>query len=105
MIRSIKRVKATITAEDRIGREESISLMLDLQTAERLERAANYTLPNGYPESHLREELNELEDRARYGYGSLSSSQYRRLADFDDLIYHKFYNYSLSIDVKWKTAR
>lgn len=95
-----KRVKVTITAEDRIGREESITLMLDPQTAERLERAANNTFPDGSPYNCLRDELNDLEDRAKYGQGSLSPSQYRRLDDFDDLIYHKFYNYTLSISVK-----
>lgn len=95
------RVKVTITAEDRIGREESITLMLDTLTAERLEKAANNTFPDGSPASFLREELNDLEDMAKYGQGSLSPSQYRRLDDFDDLIYHKFYNYKLSIKVKY----
>lgn len=94
------RVKVTITAEDRIGREESITLMLDTLTSKRLEKAANNTFPDGRPCSLLREELNELEDMAKYGQGSLSPSQYRRLDDFDDLIYHKFYNYTLSIKVK-----
>lgn len=96
-----KRVKVTITAEDRIGREASITLMLDKSTAERLEKAANNTYPDGSPASTLREELNYLEDMYKYGRGSLSPSQYRRLDDFDDLIYHKFYNYTLSINVKY----
>lgn len=96
------RKRVTITAEDRIGREESITLMLDELTANRLEKAANNTLPDGSSDSYLREELNDLKDRYKYyGQGSLSPSQYRRLDDFDDLIYHKFYNYTLSIEVKY----
>ena len=105
---SEKRVKVTITATDNVGREESITLMLKASTAKRLEKAANNTTPDGMPESYLRQELNELEDDTKqrmsmpvYCPGYLSPSQYRRLNDFDDLIYHKFYNYTLSIDVKW----
>ena len=104
-----KRVKVTITAEDRVGRTESISLMLEESTAKRLEKAANNTTPDGMPESYLRNELNELMDDTKermsmpvYYHGYLSPSQYRRLNDFDHLIYHKFYNYTLSIEVKWK---
>lgn len=96
----MKKTKVTITAEDRIGREESITLMLDYLTAKRLEKAANNTFPDGKPASYLREELNDLKYIAKYyGQGGLSSSQYRRLKDFDDLIYHKFYNYELSIEI------
>jgi hypothetical protein len=93
---SEKRVKVTITATDNVGREEQITLMLEASTAKRLEKAANNTTPDGMPDIYLRQELNELEDD-RY----LSPSQYHRLNDFDELIYHKFYNYTLSIDVKW----
>lgn len=92
-----KRVKVTITAEDRIGREESITLMLDKSTAERLEKVADN---NTYPDLHS--ELNNLYDEFKYGYsGGLSPSQFRRLSDFFELIYHKFYNYNLSIEVKY----
>jgi hypothetical protein len=105
---SEKRVKVTITAKDRVGREESITLMLEASTAKRLENAANNTTPDGMPDNYLRQELNELEDDTKqrmsmpvYCPGYFSRSQYRRLNDFDDFIYHKFYNYTLSIDVKW----
>jgi hypothetical protein len=105
---SEKKVRVTITARDHVGREESITLMLEASTAKRLEKAANNTTPEGMPESYLRQELNELEDDTKqrmsmpeYCPVYLSPSQYRRLNDFDNLIYHKFYNYSLSINVKW----
>lgn len=102
-----KRVKVTITARDKIGREESITLLLKESTAKRLEKAANYTLPSGMPESYLRDELNKLEDDTKqimsmgHRPRQLSPSQYRRLNDFDTLIYNKFYNYKLTINVKW----
>lgn len=106
--KSDKRVKVTITATDRVGRKESITLMLEAITAKRLEKAANNTTPDGQPDSYLRQELNELEDDTEqrmlmpvYCPGYLSPSQYRRLNKFDGLIYHKFYNYTLSIDVNW----
>lgn len=108
MTTTANKVKTTITATDRIGRKESITLMLEASTAKRLEKAANNTTPNGMPDSYLRQELNELEDDTKqrmsmpvYCPGYLSPNQYRRLNDFDNLIYHKFYNYTLSIDVKW----
>lgn len=106
--KSEKRVKVTITATDRVGRKESITLMLEASTAKRLEKAANNTTPNGLPDSYLRAELDELEDDTKqrmsmpvYCPGYLSPSQYRRLNDFDYLIYHKFYNYALTVNVKW----
>lgn len=105
---SEKKVKVTITATDRVGRKESITLMLEELTAKRLEKAANHTTPDGMPDSDLRQELSELEDDTKermsmpvYCPGYLSPSQYRRLNDFEDIIYHKFYKYSLSIKVKW----
>ena len=108
MTTTANKVKTTITATDNVGREESITLMLEASTAKRLEKAANNTTPDGMPDSYLRQELNELEDDTKqrmsmpvYCPGYLSPSQYRRLNDFDELIYHKFYNYTLSIDVKW----
>lgn len=94
-----KKVKVTITAEDELGREESITLMLDVSTAKRLEKAAILTFKNRDDEDYLREELNHLMDNYRYyEQGGLSKSQYRRLDDFFYLIYHKFYNYSLQIE-------
>lgn len=104
---SEKKVKVTITAKDNVGRTESITLMVEEGTAQRLEKAANNTTPDGMPDSYLRTELNELEDDTKlrmsmpvYCPGYLSPSQYRRLSDFDTLIYHKFYNYTLSLNVK-----
>ncbi len=97
VVKSEKRVKVTITATDRVGREESITLMLEMSTAKRLINTR----------TSLREELNELEYDAEqralapvYHPGHLSKSQYRRLRDFDRLIFHKFYNYTLSATVK-----
>lgn len=76
-------------------------VIVDELTAKRLEKAANNTLPDGRPANYLHDELNDLYDRFKYGYGSsLSQSQYRRLDDFFDLIYHKFYNYELSIKIQ-----
>ena len=106
MTNQARKVKVTITAEDSVGRTESISLMLKESIAKRLENAAKRE--QNYDDWSLRLELNEMEDDTKqrmsmpvYNPGHLSPSQLRRLYDFDSLIYHKFYNYSLSINVKW----
>lgn len=94
---SEKRVKATITATDRLGRRESITLMLEPVIAKMLEEAANYTYPDGAPNSYLRLKLTELKESLGY----LTPSQIRSINKFDTLIFFKFYKYELSIDVKW----
>lgn len=98
-------MKVTITATDKVGRKESITLMLDNATAERLFKAANKLYPDGSPCSELEKELGELYDAdftsgAIYYRGCLSPYQHRRLGKFYGLIYNKFYNYTLTIDVK-----
>ena len=94
---SEKRVKATITATDRLGRRESITLMLESVIAKMLEEAANYTYPDGTPNSYLRLKLTELKENPGY----LTPSQIRSINKFDKLIFFKFYKYELSIEVKW----
>lgn len=86
----------TITAEDNIGRTESITLKLPELVAERLRKAAAHI-----DSSCLEDELSRLYDDYKMGYSHiLSRSQYYRLRDFYDLIYHKFYNYTLNIQKK-----
>ena len=95
----MKTQKVKITATDNIGRTESITLMLDPKTAQRLINAANNKDCYGQPDNQLRVELNHIEeDFSTYGSPVLSRWQYNRLQDFDTLIYHKFYNYTLTIE-------
>lgn len=91
--------RVTITAEDNIGRKESITLLLEEATAKRLEKAANNTTPEGTHESELQEELN-LMLMVRMNYNAyFTESQYNRINKFMDLIYHKFYKYTLNIEI------
>lgn len=91
-----QRVK--ITATDNIGRTESITLILPVNAAEQLIQAANNKDCYGQPDNQLKSELGNFEERFSCGLSSpLSKSQYKRLQDFDTLIYHKFYNYTLTI--------
>lgn len=93
-------MKVTIIATDNIGREESISLILDEKspTVGRLKRASD--------NNDIRGELNYMEEKTYYSrysvfcYPYFSKSQLRRLNEFDDLIYNKFYNYTLSLQFK-----
>ena len=104
-----KKVKVTITARDRVGHTEAITLIIEESTAKNLERAANDTYPDGMPNNNLREELNRIEDDTKermsmpvYSAGYLSPSQYRRLCKFDTLIFNKLHNYTLTINIKKK---
>lgn len=91
-------IKVTITATDNIGRQEHITMILLSKTAERLKKAAAKTYPDGQPCSELAWELSKVYDDCAMGeFRELSRSQYYRLRDFMDLIYHKFYNYTLTI--------
>jgi hypothetical protein len=101
------RIKTTITATDRIGRRESITMMLDKDVADRLQKADAMTYPDGSPASELQEELNRMYDICKEQYQNparvevyFSHSQCCCLRDFFRLIYSKFYNYTLSISVK-----
>lgn len=101
-----RKVKTIITATDKIGRTESITLMLKVSTAKRLEQAS--LIEDLSDDYDLRTELSRMEDDTKermsmptYYAGYLSPSQYRRLLDFETLIYNKFYNYKLTIIVKW----
>ena len=82
--------KVTITATDRIGRTESITMILPTKTADRLNKA------------DFAGELDEIYDRyivLRDNQTAISKSQFYKLRDFYNLIYHKFYNYTLSVDI------
>ena len=93
--------KVTITATDSIGRTESVKLILPTKTAARLKIASTNTYPDGQPYSLLKSELSNMCDDCAMGYfKELSRSQFYRLRDFSNLIYHKFYNYTLSIDIE-----
>lgn len=88
----------TIIATDRIGCEETISLILD-------ENSRTFKkLKKGNDEEFLRGALNEMEDESRYakhgGYPYFSQSQLQRLEDFERLIDNKFYYYNLSLQIK-----
>lgn len=87
--KSEEKVKIEIIATDKIGREESIRLIVSKKIASRLMNAEN-----------VRYELSYIEDIA-HAYGckkaGISESQYRKIRTFDNLIYHKFYNYSLEV--------
>ena len=107
MTTTANKVKTTITATDRIGRTESITMMLDKDIADRLQKAAAVTYPDGSPASELQVELNYMYDICKEQYQTplrcevyFSHSQWCRLRDFFGLIYDKFYNYTLSISVK-----
>ena len=104
--------KVTITAEDKIGRTESITLVLSEEMAALLIKAADEVDDLGEKNDYrLSYALNDLYETYKYwrDYPSsvkarikpaISKSQYYRLRDFYDLIYHKFYKYTLSISSK-----
>ena len=101
------KVKTTITATDGIGRTESITLMLDKDVVDRLQKAYAGTYPDGSPASELQDELNIMYEICDEQYKTpsrvevyFSRTQWCRLRDFFNLIYNKFYNYTLSISVK-----
>lgn len=84
-------MKTTIIATDNIGREEKLTLNLSEKTVKRLLSADR----NG----DLRIELNEIMDECYYGhFVALTQYQYKRLKDFDNMIHHNFYNYSLRME-------
>lgn len=83
--------KITITAEDNIGRTESITMKLSEYAVERLKKADM--------QDTLETELARLYDDYKMGYKTeISRTQYYALRDFYNLIYHKFYNYTFSIE-------
>lgn len=91
-------MKITIIATDRIGCEESISLILD-------ENSRTFRkLKKGNDEGFLRGELSDMEEeskRARYGgYPYFTRSQLRRLDDFEYVIHNKLYGYDLSLQTE-----
>lgn len=89
--------RVTITARDKIGREESITLILDKATTKRLEKAANNKTAYGMPDSYLIVELNDMLEQKYYYF---SIGQTKRINKFFNLIYHKFYKCTLTIDSK-----
>ena len=91
--------KITLTATDKIGRTETINLKLSNKIAERLLESSALCYPSGEPYSMLIVELNSVLDDFKYGYHPISRYQYNRIVNFLDLVYHKFYNYTLTIDV------
>lgn len=106
MNKKIVRKTIVITATDRVGRTESITLKLGEDAADRLEKASKETYPDGSPNPRLVDELNEMyemcEMQKMYGFSCtyFSKSQFYKLRNFFHLIYHKFYNYGVSIDCK-----
>lgn len=103
------KTKVTITATDRIGRTEQITMFLPTKTAERLKKASKEPDDLGEKNDYrLTCELNEIYERYKeWQYypprakvhikTEISKSQFYRLRDFYDLIYHRFYNYTLTI--------
>lgn len=89
--------KVKIIAEDNIGRTEHICLVLKENIVDELMAAYNHKTPEGMPDSLLSGRLSELYDNYNYGYREISYSQFRKLRNFYDLIYNKFYNYKLHI--------
>ena len=93
----------TLIATDNIGRQESLRLRLPDDVIKKLQKAQDAKYPDGSPCSSLLEEVTIMIDDYNYGYrGSpsrfhLSRFQYNRLRDFFNLIYHKFYNYTLTM--------
>lgn len=104
------KTKVTITATDLIGRTEQITMYLPTKTAERLKKASKE--PDDFGETNdyrLTCELNEIFDRYKewQDYPSrakghikteISKSQFYRLRDFYDIVYNKFYKYTLTIE-------
>lgn len=90
----------TIIATNRIGCEETISLILDenSKTFKRLKKASD--------EGCIRDELSYMEEEtyntlySNYRYPYFSLHQLRRLHDFECVIQNKFYNYNLSLQIK-----
>lgn len=97
------KVNVKITATDRIGRTESIKLSLNSKTAKILMDAASMVYPDGSPCTELKDELNRLMDicrengRANQNWVYFTRTQYYKIRDFLDLVFHKFYNYTLDI--------
>lgn len=109
-VESKKRV--TITATDRIGRTESITLVLPANMADRLLKS--FQSPDDFGEINdyrFTCALNEIYDSFKEwrDYPSnikinfkpiISKSQFYKLSNFYNLAYHKFYKYMLSVTVK-----
>lgn len=104
--------RVTITATDRIGRTESITMILSAKTADRLQKASQEPDDLGELNDYrLLCALNDLYDsykewrnypssvKGRYKT-EISKTQFYRLSDFYSLTYHKFYKYTLSITIK-----
>lgn len=103
------KTKVTITATDRIGRTEQITMILPTKTAERLKKASEEPDDLGEKNDYrLTCELNEIYERYKelqhypsrvkgYIKTEISKSQFYRLRDFYGLVYHRFYNYTLTI--------
>lgn len=90
----------TIIATDRIGCEETISLILD-------ENSRTFKkLKKGNDDGCLRGELTDMEEETKYARYSnsafpyFSQAQLQRLEDFERLIDNKFYYYNLSLQIK-----
>ena len=82
------RTKITITAKDRIGRYESINIIVD-------DEFANKLITDDEPMDIINYQLDCYRCHV---YSKFSASQVRRLKEFFDLLYHKFYHYSLFIE-------
>ena len=85
--------KIKIIATDNIGRTESITLIVPAKTAKLLNDAYANTTPDGMPDNQLLGTLGMASEDPRY----FTLHQQRRLNDFYHLIYHRFYNYKLSL--------
>lgn len=83
--------KIEIIAIDGIGREESIKLNVTAKLAKRLANSED-----------LKSELQEILNLAvNYGCDStvITKNQFYKIRKFFILIYNKFYNYTLSINI------
>lgn len=85
--------KIKIIARDNIGRTESITLIVPAETAKLLNDAYANTTPEGMPDNQLASTLGLIYEDPRY----FTRSQWRRLNYFYSTIYHRFYNYKLSL--------
>lgn len=85
--------KIKIIATDNIGRTESITLIVPKKTVKLLNDAYANVTPDGMSDNQLASTLGMASEDPRY----FTMSQQRRLNDFYGTIYHRFYNYKLSL--------
>lgn len=89
--------RITIIAEDHIGRTEECRLLLSPALIKRFEQACR----NNELHDYIAYILDDYFYNHLGGNTVLSQSQYYRLRNFTNNIYHMFYNYNLKIEKSW----